>query len=256
MRIVRYKFGHELPRYGWVRENFIGPLEGDPFGEYRRLEAVIPINDVLLCAPLIPGKIVGIGLNYKNYTTESNDKQLPIPPLFLKPPSSVIGHKDRIIVPPQSKKVEFGPTLAVVVSRIGRWVMPDAAMSYVFGYACANDITAVDLLNRDVQWTRGKGFDTFCPIGPWIETDLDVADVMISCHVNREIRLMVSSNEMLFTIPQIISYISSVMTLYPGDVILTGSPAGNTLIQAGDEIDISIEGIGDLVNVVIEGKPG
>lgn len=256
MRIIRYKIGKELPRYGWVRENYIGPLEGDPFGEYRRLEAVIPISDVHLFPPLLPGKIVGVGQNYKNFTTVSTEKQSQIPVLFLKPPSSVVGHKDRIIIPPQSKKVEFGPTLAVVISRSGRWIMPDDAMSYVYGYTCSNDITAVDLINRDGQWTRAKAFDTFCPIGPWIETDFDAADVMISCHVNKEIRLMVSTNEMLFTIPQIISYISSVMTLFPGDVILTGSPSGNTLLQAGDEITISIEGIGDLLNVAVEGKPG
>jgi 2-keto-4-pentenoate hydratase/2-oxohepta-3-ene-1,7-dioic acid hydratase in catechol pathway len=166
----------------------------------------------------------------------------------------VIGPGAQILLPPQSKQVEHEAELAVVIGKKGRWISIDNALGYVFVYTIANDVTARDIQRKDGQWTRGKGFDTFCPLGPWIETDLDVADTLINCRVNQEMRQMSSTREMVFTVSQIISFTSSVMTLNPGDVLLTGTPAGVGLLIDGDRVEISIEGIGSLVNQVSTDK--
>ncbi|HPO59722.1 MAG TPA: fumarylacetoacetate hydrolase family protein, partial [Anaerolineaceae bacterium] len=173
-----------------------------------------------------------------------------IPLLFLKPPSSVIGPGEAILLPPQSRQVEHEAELAVVIGRLGRWIPPEAALDYVFGYTVANDVTARDLQRRDGQWTRGKGFDTFCPLGPWIETDYDPYDNLITCRVNGEIRQMASTRDMIFPVQQLVAFASSVMTLEPGDVILTGTPAGIGPLLDGDEVAVDIEGIGELRNPV------
>jgi 2-keto-4-pentenoate hydratase/2-oxohepta-3-ene-1,7-dioic acid hydratase in catechol pathway len=168
----------------------------------------------------------------------------------LKPPSAVIGPDDVIELPPQSQKVEHEAELAVVIGRQARWVNVEQAFDHILGYTIGNDVTARDLQRRDGQWTRGKGFDTFCPLGPWIETDLDPTDLMINCKVDGELRQMASTQEMIFSIPQLISYISSTMTLEPGDVILTGTPSGIGPLVEGSLIEISIDGLGMLRNTV------
>jgi 2-keto-4-pentenoate hydratase/2-oxohepta-3-ene-1,7-dioic acid hydratase in catechol pathway len=173
-----------------------------------------------------------------------------IPTLFLKPNSSLIGPGDPIILPPQSKQVEHEAELAVVIGKRGRWIQPENAMDHVFGYTIANDVTARDLQRSDVQWTRGKGFDTFCPIGPWIETDFDPADALITCHVGDQLRQMASTRDMVFSVSQLVVFISSVMTLEPGDLILTGTPAGVGELVPGLNVSINIEGLGTLVNPV------
>jgi len=173
-----------------------------------------------------------------------------LPLLFLKPPSSVIGPGEPILLPPQSENVEHEAELALVIGRGGRWIRPEKAADHILGYTAANDVTARDLQRRDGQWTRGKGFDTFCPIGPWIETDLDPADALITCYVSGQMRQMGSTRDMLFPVLILVAFISSVMTLNAGDVILTGTPAGVGPLHDGDEVTVEVEGIGELTNPV------
>jgi 2-keto-4-pentenoate hydratase/2-oxohepta-3-ene-1,7-dioic acid hydratase in catechol pathway len=251
MRIVRYQTGNDAPRYGWVYEEKIGPIEGVPFGEFRRLEAELPMYMARLLAPVQPGKIICVGRNYAEHAREQNVDVPEIPLLFLKPPSAVISSGESIVLPPQSRQVEHEGEMAVVIGRKGRWIQAEEALEYVLGYTVANDVTARDLQRRDGQWTRGKGFDTFCPLGPWIETDLDPADVLVQTKVNNEMRQMASTREMIFPVEQLIAFISSVMTLFPGDVILTGTPAGISQLQPGDVVEVTVEGIGSLSNPVV-----
>jgi 2-keto-4-pentenoate hydratase/2-oxohepta-3-ene-1,7-dioic acid hydratase in catechol pathway len=250
MRFFRTVDEFDRPDYGWIMGDLTGLIEGDLFGEYQRREASRPIEKVKMIAPVAPGKIICIGRNYIEHAKEHQAEIPEVPLLFLKPPSSVIGPGDYILLPPQSKQVEHEAELAVVIGKKGRWISIENALNYVFGYTIANDVTARDIQRKDGQWTRGKGFDTFCPIGPWIETELDVADTLISCRVNQEMRQMSSTREMVFTVSQIISFASSVMTLNPGDVLLTGTPAGVGILKEGDRVEISIEGIGSLINPV------
>jgi len=251
MRFVRYAYKTDGPRYGWILgEDRVGPIEGTPLGEYRRLEADLELSEVRLLAPVLPGKIIAIG---RNYAAHAHDQGVEVPDnplIFLKPPSAVIGPGEAIDLPPQSNQVEHEAELAAVVGRTGSWIPQEEALDYILGYTIGNDVTARDLQRRDGQWTRGKGFDTFCPLGPWIETEFDIADALITCRVNEEMRQMASTRDMVFTLPQLIAYISSVMTLEPGDVILTGTPAGNAPLAAGDIVEIGIEGIGNLRNPV------
>jgi 2-keto-4-pentenoate hydratase/2-oxohepta-3-ene-1,7-dioic acid hydratase in catechol pathway len=250
MRFARYQTRSQPPRYGWVDENRIGPLDGTPFGEFRRNEAILSFEMVTFLAPVDPGKIICVDRNYKE-NIQAHGTDAPIAPVIsLKPPSSVIGHQAEIILPPQSQQIEHEAELVVVIGRIGRWITPEQALDYIFGYTIGNDVTARDLQHLDEQWTRSKGFDTFCPLGPWIETDLDLADAMITCHVNDGLRQMASTRDMFFNIRQLIAYISSVMTLFPGDVIMTGTPAGASALQGGDRVKIAIDGLGALENPV------
>jgi len=250
MRFVRYKYASEEPRYGWMMEDSVGPVDGTPFGEYRRMNASLPLEAVHLLAPIEPSKIICVGRNYPEHAREHGSEVPQIPLLFLKPPSSVIGPGEKIVLPPQSQQVEHEGELAVIIGKTGRWIPIERAGEFIFGYTIANDVTARDLQRRDGQWTRGKGFDTFCPLGPWIETGLDPADTLITCRVNNAIRQMGSTREMVFTVPQLVAYVSSIMTLAPGDVILTGTPAGVGPLEEGDTVEITIEGIGALRNPV------
>jgi 2-keto-4-pentenoate hydratase/2-oxohepta-3-ene-1,7-dioic acid hydratase in catechol pathway len=250
MQFIRYQRGNSSPSYGWILEGKVGALEGSPFSEYRRLEADIPLESVRLLAPVIPGKIIAIGRNYADHAREHDAEVPEIPLLFLKPPTAVIGPGENIILPPQSLQVEHEAELAVVIGKRGRWISPENVKNYILGFTAGNDVTARDLQRKDGQWTRAKGFDTFCPLGPWIETDFDPADALITCRVNGEMRQMGATRDMVFTFIQLVCFVSTVMTLEPGDVILTGTPAGVGQIQAGDIIDVDIEGIGVLSNPV------
>jgi 2-keto-4-pentenoate hydratase/2-oxohepta-3-ene-1,7-dioic acid hydratase in catechol pathway len=250
MRFIRYSVGETKPRYGWIFQDKVGPLEGEPFGEYRRLEAGMPLDRVRLLAPVIPGKIIAVGRNYVEPSKERAAEVPEIPMIFLKPPSSVIGPGETILLPPQSQRVDHEGELAVVIGKVGRWIHAEDALQHVLGYTVANDVTARDLQQKDGQWTRGKGFDTFCPLGPWIETDTDPSDMRITCRVNGEMRQMGSTREMVFSVQQLIAFASSVMTLCPGDVILTGTPAGIGVLTSGDSVEVEIEGIGVLRNPV------
>jgi len=225
-------------------------LDGSPFGEYRREEATLPLSAARLAPPVVPGKIVCVARNYLSHVEERQAEVPSIPLLFLKPPSTVIGPGQIIRLPPQSKQVHHEAELAVVIGLGGRWIRPEEAQGHILGYTIANDVTARDLQERDGQWTRAKGFDTFCPLGPWIETDLDPADALITCTVSGQLRQMGSTRDMIFPVRQLVAFISSVMTLDPGDVILTGTPSGVGALADGDEITIEIEGIGTLTNPV------
>ena len=252
MRIIRYRYKQEPVRFGWILEDLIGPIEGPIFGNFRRMEATLPLNTVRLLAPAEPSKIICIGRNYAAHAKEQNVEVPEVPLLFLKPPSSLIGPGDKIVIPPQSIQVEHEGELVVVIGRRGRWIQPEEALGYVFGYSAGNDVTARDLQRKDGQWTRGKGFDTFCPLGPWIETEFEDADAIVSCHVNGEMRQMASTRDMVFSVKQLIAFISSIMTLEPGDLIFTGTPAGIGSLQDGDVVTVTIEGIGALTNPVVK----
>ena len=251
MRIIRYQQPDSLPQYGWITGEKIGPIDGNIFGAFQREEATIPLEAVQLLPPTTPSKIVCIGRNYAAHAKEHGADIPEVPLIFLKPPTSLIAHQETIVLPPQSEQVEHEAELAVVIGRPGRWITTEDALSHVFGYTVANDVTARDLQRSDGQWTRAKGFDTFCPVGPWIETEFDPADAVVTCHVNGEMRQMASTRDMIFTVKQLIAFISSVMTLEPGDLLLTGTPAGVSPLNPGDSVDVAIEGLGTLKNPVI-----
>lgn len=250
MRFIRYQTPNEPPRFGWLLGGRVGPIEGTPFGEFRRLEADLALEDVRLLAPALPGKIICIGRNYVAHAKEHDAETPEVPLVFLKPPSAVIGPGQNILLPPQSQQVEHEAELAVVIGKRGRWIPAEQAADHILGYTIANDVTARDLQRRDGQWTRAKGFDTFCPLGPWIETGFDASDALITCHVNGEMRQMGSTRDMVFRIRQLIAYASSIMTLEPGDCLLTGTPAGVGPLLPGDIVEVTIEGIGALRNPV------
>jgi len=253
MRFIRY-WEDGKTYNGWVYDDKVGKIEGDIFGEFRRLEATKNISDVKILAPIHPGKIICVGRNYLAHATEHGVNVPEIPLIFLKPPSSVVGPFENIVLPPQSSQIEHEAELAIVIGREGRWINPDQVKEFIFGFTIANDVTARDLQNRDDQWTRAKGFDTFCPIGPWIDTDLNPVDALITCKVNGEVRQMSSTRDMIFPVSHLVAFISSVMTLFPGDLILTGTPAGVGILSPGDVVEIEIEGIGILQNQVIKTK--
>jgi 2-keto-4-pentenoate hydratase/2-oxohepta-3-ene-1,7-dioic acid hydratase in catechol pathway len=250
MKFIRYQNKGQSPTYGWLHENMVGSIEGSIFNEYRRLEAVLTLDQVKLLAPIEPGKIICIGRNYAEHAKEHGAEVPEIPLIFLKPPSAIINPNDTILLPPQSKQVEHEAELGIVIGRRGRWISPNQATNYVLGYTVANDVTARDLQRKDGQWTRSKGFDTFCPFGPWVDTDFDPADAVITCHVNGNMRQMASTQDMVFKVNQLIAFISSVMTLEPGDMILTGTPSGVSPLVAGDLVEVKIEGLGTLSNPV------
>ena len=254
MKILRFETPLRGARFGWLYEDMVGEIDGNPFDAFRRLDPDLPIDSLRILPPVLPGKIVCIGRNYEDHAQELGNQVGDMPIVFFKPGTSLVGPGDAIVLPPQSERVQHEAELAVVIGKRGRWIQTEDAMAHVFGYTIANDVTARDLQRADTTWTRGKGFDTFCPLGPWIETEFDPADALITCHVSQELRQMASTRDMVFSIPRLIAFISSVMTLEPGDVILTGTPSGVGDLVAGDTVSITIEGLGTLTNPVIKEK--
>ncbi len=254
MRLIRFQSKNEPAQFGWVNNESVGKVNGSPFGEFQRLEATLHLDSVQLLPPVLPSKIICVGRNYAEHIKETKAEIPTTPLIFLKPPTAVIGPQQTIFLPPQSEQVDHEAELAVVIGKRGRWIQPTEAYSYVYGYTVGNDVTARDLQRKDGQWTRSKGFDTFCPLGPWIDTDFNPADAMITCHVNGELRQMASTRDMIFHIDQVIAYISSIMTLEVGDVIMTGTPAGISQLHPGDVVDVSIDGLGKLSNPVASEK--
>src|SRR5689334_3543780 len=229
----------------------VAEIEGHPFGDVRFTGERWALADVRVLSPILPSKLVCVGRNYADHAAELGNAVPKEPLLFLKPSTSVIGPNDAIRLPPQSKQVEHEAELAVVIGAPGaRRVDRAGAAAAIFGYTCANDVTARDLQKHDVQFTRAKGFDSFCPLGPWIVTGVDVSDVEVRCEVNEEVRQLGRTKDMVFDVPTLVSYVSHVMTLLPGDVVLTGTPAGVSPIVAGDTCVVRIEGIGELANPV------
>jgi 2-keto-4-pentenoate hydratase/2-oxohepta-3-ene-1,7-dioic acid hydratase in catechol pathway len=247
MQIIRYQKGAESA-YGYLDGDSVGGLTGDLFGQFVRGPRIAALAEVRLLAPCLPSKVVGVARNFADRVREEGAEAPALPLLYVKPSTAVIGPGDVIRLPPQSQHVEYAAELGVVIGRRARWVAPEDAAQYVLGYTCANDVTARDLLEQDGLWARGKGFDTFCPLGPSMVTNFDPTAVRITCKVNGETRQMSSTHDMLFTVPQLIAFASSVMTLLPGDVLLTGSPAGVGPLAAGDTVEIEIEGLGTLTN--------
>ncbi|QIM18294.1 fumarylacetoacetate hydrolase family protein [Leucobacter coleopterorum] len=216
-----------------------------------------PLEDVRLLAPVIPrSKVVCVGKNYLDHVEEmrgvtgGSDAPPAEPLLFLKPNTSVIGPEDTIVRPAVSDRVEHEGELAIVIGAMAKDVSEEDALKYVFGFTCANDVTARDIQIKDGQWTRGKGFDTFCPLGPIIETDPDLSDARVVTRVNGEVRQDGRTSQLIHSLPKIVSYASQAFTLLPGDVILTGTPAGVGLLESGDVVEVEIEGIGILRNSV------
>ncbi|MBN1174835.1 MAG: fumarylacetoacetate hydrolase family protein [Micromonosporaceae bacterium] len=230
----------------------VAEISGHPFGEIQFTGQRWALADVRLLSPILPSKVVCVGRNYADHAAEVGDAPPPEPLLFLKPTTSVIGHGDLIRRPPQSQRVDHEAELAVVIGTPGaRRVDHRGAAKAIFGYTCANDVTARDLQQLDGQWTRAKSFDSFCPLGPWIVTGVDMTDVEVRCEVGEEVRQLARTKDMIFDVPTIISYISHVMTLLPGDVVLTGTPGGIGPLADGETVTVTIEGIGSLVNRVV-----
>jgi 2-keto-4-pentenoate hydratase/2-oxohepta-3-ene-1,7-dioic acid hydratase in catechol pathway len=238
----------------------IAELYGHPFGidpgGVRLTGNRYPLAEVRLLAPVLPSKVVAVD---RNYQPERDGRELDGdapsgPVLFLKPSTSVTGPGDAIKYPVKlTERVEAEGELAVIIGRLCRQVPPERADEVIFGYACANDVTARDLQARDGQWTRAKGFDTFCPLGPWMETGTNPADLDLTTTVNGAVRQHARTSELLWNVPDLVAYVSQVMTLLPGDVLLTGTPAGVGPLTAGDQVSVTIESIGTLTNRVVIG---
>jgi len=268
VRIARFTSGEE-PSYGVVmggvdqfgqpdEDSVVIGLAGDPlYVGVKQLQTEYNLRDVKLLAPVLPrSKVVGIGRNYAAHAAEMGHDVPSEPLMFLKPNTSVVGPGDPIFYPRQTQDLHYEGELAVVIGRICRDVPVEKATDVIYGYTIANDVTARDLQKGDVQFTRAKGFDSFCPLGPWIETDLDpqqfVDGVRLQTFLNGETVQDGTTADMIFDIPALIAYVSSVMTLLPGDVILTGTPEGVGPMQVGDEVEISIAGLGSLTNKVAQ----
>ncbi|MGQ0793806.1 MAG: fumarylacetoacetate hydrolase family protein [Deltaproteobacteria bacterium] len=251
MKIVRFKTGDGQSRVGALKDALALEIAGDVFGRYEITDASYHISQIEFLPPCLPSKIVAVGLNYRDHAEEMK-KALPDEPLlFLKPPSAAIGHEGKIVYPSHmSSRVDYEGELAVVISREARWVNESEALGYVLGYTCINDITARDLQSKDVQYTRAKGFDTFAPMGPCIETEIDPGNLGITTALNGEIRQRSRTSNLIFSVPRLIAFISRVMTLLPGDVISTGTPSGIGSMKSGDTVEVQIEGIGLLRNRV------
>lgn len=251
MRVARFSLNGE-PKFGIVDGPELVILAGHPLvSGYETSGDRVAIKEVKLLAPSIPSKVVCVGKNYADHIAEMNLSTEAEPTLFLKPSSSIVGPGDAIVLPAQSKQVDLEVELAIVIGQIAKNVTEDEALNYVWGYTIANDVTARDLQFSDDQWARSKSFDSFCPLGPWIETEFSPEDQVLESRVDGEVRQNSTLNHMLHDVPKIISYISQNMTLLPGDVVLTGTPAGISPIIAGQIVECEIEGIGTLVNPVV-----
>ncbi|MCL2149903.1 MAG: fumarylacetoacetate hydrolase family protein [Dehalococcoidia bacterium] len=223
----------------------------------RRCEAdphapAYDLSDVKLLAPCRPSKVIALGINYKDHAKEFEHELPKVPLMFLKPATAVIGPGEAIVYPPTAQQVDFEGELGVVIRRLARKISVREARDYILGYTCINDVTARDLQRKDGQWTRAKGFDTFAPLGPWIETELDPASLLIETYLNGVRRQKASTAELIFPVSEIVSFVSSVMTLLPGDVIATGTPSGVGPMQPGDIVEVRIQGIGSLKNCVVQ----
>ena len=252
MKIVRVDSHVDDITYGAVEPEGIRLHLGSPFVAWEPTETVVAWDKARLLSPVIPTKIIAVGRNYEDHAAELSNPLPEEPALFLKPPTSVIGPLQPIRLPEASEDIHHEAELAVVMGKVARDVKMEDAGDYVLGYTAANDVTARDLQKSDVQWTRGKGFDTFCPLGPAIDTDLDPLEgLQVTCRVNGELRQSGSTADMIFGVAELIAYITAIMTLLPGDVILTGTPSGVGPIVEGDRVEVEIEGIGMLVNPVV-----
>lgn len=250
MKIVRIKAGDDIA-YGVADAEGVLVYNGSPFVAWEPTEIVVPWPNVKLLAPVLPTKVLCVGKNYEDHAEEMGGVLPEQPSIFMKPGTSVIGQNQPVVYPSQSKEVHHEAELAVVISRPARNIKAEDASQYIFGYTAANDVTARDLQRTDTQWTRAKGFDTFCPLGPAIETELDPLErLAVIAKVNDEVRQAGFTSDMVFGVAEILEYITAFTTLLPGDVILTGTPSGVGPVEPGDVMEIEIDGIGSLINMV------
>jgi 2-keto-4-pentenoate hydratase/2-oxohepta-3-ene-1,7-dioic acid hydratase in catechol pathway len=262
VRIARFTTGED-PQFGVVtgevdeqgvpdEDCVVVALNGDPLYVGLHLsDKEYPLSDVRLLSPVLPrSKVIGIGRNYAAHAAEMGGDVPAEPLMFMKPNTSVIGPGDPVFYPHQSSEVHYEGELAVVIGRICRDVPVEKVADVVWGYTVGNDVTARDLQRSDVQFTRAKGFDSFCPLGPWVETELDVSDLRVRTFLNGDLKQDGTTKDMIFDVPALVAHVSAVMTLLPGDVILTGTPEGVGPMQVGDEVEVSISGIGNLTNQV------
>ena len=251
MKIVRIKAGDDIA-YGVADVEGVLVYRGSPFVAWEPTETVVPWETAQLLAPVLPSKLVAVGRNYEDHAAERGGEVPDEPLIFLKPATSVIGPEANVVHPAISNDVQHEAELAAVISRVARHVMAEDASAFIMGYTAANDVTARDLQMKDGQWARAKGFDTFCPLGPAIETELDPLEKLaVICRVNGEVRQAGFTSDMVFGVAEILEYVTAVMTLLPGDVILTGTPAGISRVVPGDVMEVEIDGIGILQNPVV-----
>jgi 2-keto-4-pentenoate hydratase/2-oxohepta-3-ene-1,7-dioic acid hydratase in catechol pathway len=251
VKIVRFTNGFTT-EYGISDGEMIRGLSGTPYDGINLTHNHYRPTDTRILSPCTPSKIVALGVNYRSHGEEMGHRIPAEPLIFLKPPTAVIGHGDNIIYPRSSQRVDYEGELGVVIKSPARHVTRTEAPDYILGYTCVNDITARDIQARDKQWTRAKSFDTFAPIGPCIETELDSADLSLETRLNGEIRQKTRTSELIFTVFELVSFISDVMTLLAGDVIATGTPSGVGPMQPGDIVEVTIEKIGTLRNYVVK----
>lgn len=252
MKIYRFKYKDKIS-FGVLKEDRVYPVQGSVFRKFKTTKKGVPMGDVTLLPPVLPSKIVAIGLNYKDHAMERG-RALPDEPLiFLKPPSAVVGPKDIIVYPAMSKRVDFEGELAVVIKKKASLLgSKDRPEDFILGYTCFNDVTARDLQTKDVQFTRAKSFDTFAAIGPCIATDVDPSRIRIKTFLNGKLKQSGNTRNLIFPVPFLVWFVSNIMTLNPGDVITTGTPAGIGPMKPGDRVDVQIEGIGTLSNTVMK----
>jgi len=257
LRIVCFVFEGKL-KYGAIEDDKIYALRGTPFDDFQGAGStfyfdgnVYQAAEVKLLAPCLPSKIVCVGLNYRAHAEETNMPLPSTPLIFLKPSTAVIGPDDNIVLPAVATRVDYEGELGVVIGRVAKNVPPDRVDDFVLGYTCVNDVTERDIQQMDGQWTRAKGFDTFAPVGPWIETVADPADLKLETFLNGERRQSSRTSDLIFSIAELVSFVSGVMTLLPGDIISSGTPSGIGSIKAGDVVEVRIENIGTLRNPVV-----
>lgn len=250
MRLARFRVGDRIAT-GVLEGDVVRVLRGTFFEDPVPTGEEVPLPAVRLLAPVLPSKVVCVGRNYADHAAELGNEIPPEPLLFLKPSTSVIGPDEPIPLPPVSDQVDHEAELAVVIGRLCREVSEEEeAARSILGYTCGNDVTARDLQRKDGQWARAKGFDGFCPLGPWIETELDPSDVGVRCRVDGEVRQSGRTADLAFSPGFLVSYVSQIMTLLPGDVLLTGTPSGVGPLHPGQEVEVEVEGLGVLRNVV------
>ena len=251
MRIARLATHEGEPRFARIDGKIAHAYDGAPWANGLLTDRLFPFTDGDLACPVVPSKILCIGRNYAAHAKELGNEVPKEPLLFLKPPSSLLAPGRTIVLPPESERVEHEAELGVVIGKRCKNVAREDALAHVFGYTCVGDITARDLQRKDVQFTRGKGFDTFCPVGPWIETELDPSNLSVRCRVNGEIRQDGTTADMIFDVPTLVAYASRMMTLEPGDLIVTGTPEGVGPLVAGDTLEIEVSGIGVLTERIV-----
>jgi 2-keto-4-pentenoate hydratase/2-oxohepta-3-ene-1,7-dioic acid hydratase in catechol pathway len=250
MRLVRFRFGDRIAT-GVVEGDAVRALAGTFFENPVPSGEEIPLDDVRLLAPILPSKVVCLGKNYAAHAAEFGGEVPEEPLVFLKPSTSVSGPGDAIPLLPISQRVDYEGELAVVIGRIARNVRAEETFRYILGYTCGNDVTLRDLQKKDDQWARAKGFDGSCPLGPWVETELDPIDVHLETRVNGEVRQSASTSDMVFGVATIIEFVTEFMTLLPGDAIMTGTPEGVGKLEPGDKVEVEVDGIGVLMNTAI-----